>query len=85
MPVKNYYHMCRKGIGRPVMIRTRDGHVHRGIISHVTPSKVYIRPFGRRYGGYGYGWGWGWGWGAFGLGIGLGAITALAFTPFFWY
>lgn len=69
-------------MGRPVEIRTRDGRVHRGIITHVDNHRVYLRPLG---GGRGYGWGWGWGWGGFGLGIALGAIGTLAVLPwFFW-
>lgn len=83
----SYYHMCRRGIGKPVEIRTRDGKIHRGVIHRVNNRMVYLRPLPQRnYGGYGYpyygysGWGWGFGWG-----IALGAIAALAFIPlFFW-
>ncbi|KQL55105.1 hypothetical protein AN964_17380 [Heyndrickxia shackletonii] len=89
----NYYHMCQRGIGRPVEIRTKDGRIHRGIIHRVDNRMVYLRPLPGGYGGYaypfygGYGypyWGWGWGWG-FGAGIALGAIGALAFLPFFFW
>ncbi|MBM4760863.1 hypothetical protein [Bacillus sp. B15-48] len=85
MSAARYYDMCRRGIGRPVEIRTVDGRVHRGMISRVTPQKVYVRPMGGRgpgYGGYGYFWRpWGFGLGL-GIGIAFGAIAALAFTPF---
>ncbi|KRG11412.1 hypothetical protein [Lederbergia galactosidilytica] len=81
MSANHYYHACRGGVGRPVMIRTKDDQVHRGIIDRVSPNRVYLRPLGRsNYGGYGYGWGWGWG---FGWGVALGAIATLAFIPFF--
>jgi hypothetical protein len=80
----NYYHMCSRGIGRPVQIRTFDGQVHRGIIHRVSPNRVFLRPLGgpRSYGGYGYGWGGGFGLG-FATGIALGAIVSFAFIPFF--
>jgi hypothetical protein len=83
MSGSNYYHMCKRGIGRAVEIRMHDGRIHRGVIERVTPSRVYLRPLGRsrNFGGYGYGWGWGWG---FGAGLAIGAIAALAFIPFFW-
>ena len=79
----HYYHMCSRGIGRAVHIRTFDGHIHRGIIHRVTPDRVFLRPFGghRGYGGYGYGWG-GFGLG-FAMGIVFGAIVSIAFIPFF--
>ncbi|MFJ7730202.1 hypothetical protein ACIQXV_29515 [Neobacillus sp. NPDC097160] len=82
----HYYHICNRGIGRAVEIRTHDGGVHRGIIERVSPNRVFLRPFGgpRRgfgYGGYGYPWGFGFG---FATGIALGAIFTLAFIPFFW-
>ncbi len=78
----NYYHMCSRGVGRAVEIRTHHGQIHRGIIERVTPNRVFLRPFRspRGYGGYGY---WGWGWG-FGAGVAIGAIATLAFIPFFW-
>ncbi|RFU67330.1 hypothetical protein D0469_15685 [Peribacillus saganii] len=81
MSASRYYSMCSRGVGKAVEIRTHDGRTHRGIIDRVSSNRVYLRPFGRSYGGYGYGWGWGWG---FGAGIALGAIAALAFIPFFW-
>lgn len=93
----NYYEMCRNRIGKGVEIRTRDGRVHRGVLSNVTQDQIFLRPIGPtanlggfgygfpgRYGGYGryrYG-GFGWGWG---WGIALAAIVALAFLPFFFW
>jgi hypothetical protein len=73
--------MCNRGIGRGVQIRLHDGRVHRGIIERVTPSRVYLRPFGntRNFGGYGYGF-----FGGFATGFAFGAIASLAFIPFFW-
>lgn len=78
----NYYHMCNRGIGRAVEIRTIHGGVHRGIIERVTPHTVFLRPLGGPpRGGFGYGWGWGWG---FAAAIAIGAIAWLAFIPWFW-
>lgn len=83
--------MCHRGVGRPVVIHTVDGRVHRGIIHRVSRNKVFLRPMGgrgpRNYGGFGYPYGpygyggWGFGWGL-GVGIAFGAIAALAFTAF---
>ncbi|PLR79043.1 hypothetical protein CU633_02330 [Bacillus sp. V3-13] len=83
MSISRYYNMCNRGIGRAVQIRTHDGRVHRGIIERVTPSRVFLRPFGRgrSYGGFGYG---GFGFG-FAAGIALAAIAAIIFIPFFWW
>ncbi|PLS18722.1 hypothetical protein CVD28_06285 [Bacillus sp. M6-12] len=79
MSVSRYHGMCSRGIGRAVEIKMRDGRTHRGIIDRVTRDRVYLRPFGKNYGGYGYGWGFG-----FAAGFALGAIVSLAFIPFFW-
>lgn len=79
------YHLCNRYRGKAVHIRTRDGGVHRGIIVHVNPHKVYIRPLGgpRNLGGFGYGY-YGFGFG-FTYGLALGAIVSLAVLPlFFW-
>lgn len=84
MSCNHYYNLCKKGVGRAVTIRTVDGRVHHGVISHVTPTHVYLRPLGRNLGGLGYGYYGGWGWG-FGAGIALGAIATLAFLPFFFW
>lgn len=43
-----YYHLCRANIGRPVRIRTHDGRWHMGTIGRVSPSGVYLAPFGRQ-------------------------------------
>jgi hypothetical protein len=85
----HYYHMCSRGMGRAVEIRTTYGGIHRGIIERVSPNRVFLRPLGGPprgiggfgYGGYGYPWGFGFG---FAAGIALGAIVSLAFIPFFW-
>jgi len=87
MPYHPYYHRCMRGIGRPCTIRTRDGRVYRGVITRVSPSRVFIRttPNPAFRGGFGYGYYSGWGFGAgFVTGIALSAIVALAFTPFWW-
>ncbi|HHY71813.1 MAG TPA: hypothetical protein GX497_00995 [Bacillus bacterium] len=85
----HYYHLCCKNIGRPVEIRTRDGRVHRGMITHVDNRNVYVRPFGggRNLGGFGFGFWrpWGFGVAAFGIGVAFGSIATLAFLPFFWW
>ena len=85
MSAARYYHMCQRGIGRPVQIRTFNGQVHRGVIERVSPGRVFLRPLGggRNYGGYGYGYYGGYGGWGFGFGVALGAIAALAFIPFF--
>lgn len=61
-----------------------DGRIHRGIISRVSPHKVYLRPFPpRRYGGFAYGWYYPSGFGSgFVFGLAFGAIASLAFIPF---
>lgn len=80
MTVPRYYHMCNRGIGRAVEIRTKDGRIHRGIIHRVDSRRVYLRgmPRRRQFGGFGYGYpgwgGWGFGWG-FGWGVAFGAIA----------
>ena len=67
----HYHGLCRQYQGRAVDLRTSDGRVHRGVITHVDNDSVYIMPQGRRnlggfgggyrYGGYsgsgGYGYG----------------------------
>ncbi|MEQ6390033.1 hypothetical protein RZN22_11970 [Bacillaceae bacterium S4-13-58] len=79
--MSQYYHTCCRHVGRPVAIRTRDGHIHRGIIHRVSPSHVYLKPLpARNLGGYGYGYYGGYGWG-----IALGTIIGLSVLPFlFW-
>lgn len=77
-----YYHQCLRCVGRPVAIRTRDGRMHRGLISRVDQSRVYLRPMGNNFGGYGYGYRWGWG---IGFASGIALATIVAFSPlFFW-
>ncbi|EGL82733.1 hypothetical protein CathTA2_1741 [Caldalkalibacillus thermarum TA2.A1] len=41
-----YYHLCRANIGRIAYIRTRDGRRITGRVDRVTPTHVYITPFG---------------------------------------
>lgn len=90
MSVQQYHALCNKHIGRPVVIGTRDGRTHRGIIQSVRGNKVFLEPFGRQrnLGGFGYGFRYGYGFGgrglAFGFGIALGAIATFALLPFFW-
>ncbi len=82
MSIPYYFDRCSKNIGRPCTIRTMDGGIHRGIITRVTPTHVYLRPLpSRRYGNqpyYGYGF-WGFGLGL-GIGIALGAIIGISFA-----
>lgn len=82
-----YYHgLCSRYRGRAVVIRTRDGRVHRGIIHRVTPNRVFLQPLGRggrSFGGFGYGFyggGWGLGWG-----IALGAIIGVSLASLLWW
>ncbi|MGN7388006.1 hypothetical protein [Sporosarcina sp. SAFN-015] len=90
MSVQQYHSLCTRHIGRAVVIGTRDGRTHRGIIQCVRGNKVYLEPFGRQrnLGGFGYGFRYGYGFGgrglAFGLGIALGSIVTFALLPFFW-
>ena len=88
MSVQHYHGLCHRHMGRAVVIRTRDGRIHRGVIRRVTRNRVFIQPIGRPrnlggygYGYYGYGGYGGWGW----YGIGLGLITGFALgSLFFW-
>ncbi|MFS0690072.1 hypothetical protein AB1K89_12640 [Sporosarcina sp. 179-K 8C2 HS] len=90
MSVQNYHSLCNKHIGRAVVIGTRDGQFHRGIIRGVGGNRVFLEPFGRRnLGGFGYGFRGGFGFGgrafAFGAGIALGSIVTFALLPFFFF
>ncbi|UFT99216.1 hypothetical protein KO561_18890 [Radiobacillus kanasensis] len=87
--MSRYYGICRKSIGRRVLIKTHCGRTMRGIIHRVDDRNVYLRPigpsriggFGYGYRPYGYGYGYrpyGWGWGL-GWGIALSAIASLFF------
>ncbi|MFS8651544.1 MAG: hypothetical protein FWJ66_06445 [Caldibacillus sp.] len=82
MSVAYYHNLCSKNIGRPCTIRTIDGRIHRGIITRVTRTHVFLRPFPsgphRNPTYYGYGF-WGFGIGL-GIGIALGAIIAISFA-----
>lgn len=96
MSCSPYFDQCTKYMGRPVGIRTRDGHMHRGVITNVNNSHVFIRPLGNRnLGGFGYGFGggfgggyggfggaYGGGYGGRGYGVALGAIAALTLLAF---
>lgn len=93
MSCNSYFDQCKQYTGRPVGIRTKDGSVHRGFITNVDNSNVYLRPmsnnnlggfgygFGGGFGGYGYG-GYGNGYGN-GYGVALASIAALSLL-FFW-
>ncbi|MFC5602853.1 hypothetical protein [Sporosarcina koreensis] len=86
MSVQHYHALCNRHIGRAVVIGTRDGRTHRGIIRSVRGNRVFLEPFGRRrgLGGFGYGFFAGPGL-AFGAGIAIGAIASFALLPFFFW
>jgi hypothetical protein len=44
--MSKYYHVCAQNIGRPVVVRTVDGKMHRGRIARVTPTHLYLAPIG---------------------------------------
>lgn len=89
-----YYHLCCRYRGRLVEIRDKFGKVHRGIITRVTPTHVYLKPMtnpGPR--GFGFGYYGGpffgrpfFGFGAAAFAVSLAAIAAIAAIPFafFW-
>jgi len=90
MSVQHYHSLCNKHIGRPVVIGTRDGNFHRGVIREVRGNRVFLEPFGprRSLGGFGSGFRGGFGFGrgfAFGAGIALGSIITFALLPFFFF
>jgi len=90
MSVQHYHSLCNKNIGRAVVIGTRDGNFHRGIIRGVRGNRVFLEPFGprRNLGGFGLGYRGGFGFGrgfAFGAGIALGSIITFALLPFFFF
>jgi hypothetical protein len=43
---------CMPFVGRPVVVHTRDGAIHRGILHSVTGDGIYMRPFGGGITGY---------------------------------
>ena len=89
----HYHGLCRQYQGRAVDLRTSDGRVHRGVITHVDNDSVYIMPQGRRnlggfgggyrYGGYsGSGGSGGYGYGGSGGGgYGYGGYGYRPFRP----
>ncbi|WP_067839522.1 hypothetical protein [Amphibacillus sediminis] len=83
----SHYQYCCQNIGRPVLIRTVDGREHRGVISRVTNSHVYLTPLQARERGLGFGfYGYGYPWRpGFGWGVALGAIATVALLPFFFW
>ncbi|MEK3936914.1 hypothetical protein MKY41_16545 [Sporosarcina sp. FSL W7-1349] len=84
MSIQHYHSLCTRHVGRAVVIGTRDGKTHRGIIQGVRNNRVYLQPIGgRNLGGFGYGFGFGRGR-AFAFGIALGAIATFALLPFWW-
>lgn len=93
MSCNSYFDQCTKYMGRSVAVRTRDGQMHRGVITNVNNSHVYLRPLSNgNLGGFGYGWGGGFGgfggyggyggrggYGGYGYGGGYGvALGAIA-------
>lgn len=79
------YNLCRRYQGRNVRIKCKDGTVHVGEITRLSPNMVWIRPH-NRMGGYGLGF---WGFNrfrpGFGIGIALGAIIGIGLaSAFFW-
>ncbi|ASN07065.1 hypothetical protein [Virgibacillus necropolis] len=83
MSCNRYFDECRKNVGRSVGIRTKDGRYHRGVITNVNHSHVFLRPCGNRnLGGFGYGFGGGYGYGR-GFAVPLATIAALSLL-FFW-
>ncbi|MCG3089775.1 hypothetical protein [Sporosarcina cyprini] len=85
---EHHHAMCNRYVGRAVVIGTRDGQTHRGVIQGVRNNKVYLQPIGNQRNsrgiGFGFGIGYGGGW-AFGLGIAIGSIVTLALLPFFFF
>jgi len=88
-----YYNLCNQHRGKPVVIREKNGQVHRGVIERVDRNYVYLRPMNARrgiggfgIGYYGPGYGYGYGYGGYGWGrVALGAIAGFALaTAFFW-
>ena len=89
MAQQNIFDMCKRYHGKSVVIRTKDGREHRGIIHHADNRQVYLRPIngGRNLGGFGYGFGgygrYGYRGRGFGFGIAIGAIATLVLAPLF--
>lgn len=88
MPGKDYYQMCRDGIGRAVEIQDHDGKRHRGVIERVDRRGVYLKPLSQagpeeddRYGNS-YLWGAPFFAPFF---FPFASIYALTFLPFFWW
>ncbi|MBE3594031.1 MAG: hypothetical protein IMX04_03160 [Candidatus Carbobacillus altaicus] len=46
------YAHARQFVGRQVVAVTRDGRKYYGIVHHVTPTHVYLRPMRPPYNGY---------------------------------
>lgn len=94
MSCNPYFDQCKRYTGRPVAIKTRDGQMHRGVVTNVNNQHVYLRPLGNgNLGGFGYGFGFGGGYGGGyggyggsgyggGYGVALGAIVALSLLAF---
>ncbi|TCP29164.1 hypothetical protein EV207_11289 [Scopulibacillus darangshiensis] len=83
MSGQNFYELCQKYMNQSVEIRCQDGTVHRGTITKVDGSHVYLQPIdggdgvdgpGVYYFGYG-----------FGFPIALAAIASIALWPFFFW
>jgi hypothetical protein len=39
------YHLCRRNIGRSVLITSTEGKKYHGVLKHVDDHKVYILPY----------------------------------------
>ncbi|MDC3413277.1 hypothetical protein NC797_17340 [Aquibacillus sp. 3ASR75-11] len=74
MSLRNIHSQCSNCVGRCVAIRTRNGRIHRGFVTHVNRTHVFVRPIRKApIGGYSYGFG-GLGHGFGGLGHGFGGL-----------
>ncbi|RDY67989.1 hypothetical protein DXT76_18840 [Halobacillus trueperi] len=79
----NIYGLCCRYKGRSVRIAGRDGRVHFGSITRVSPHQVWLLP-SRGPGGFGYGFYGGYGYG-YGYPIALAAIAGITLAAaFFW-
>ncbi|MBM7645630.1 hypothetical protein JOD45_001848 [Scopulibacillus daqui] len=83
MSGQNMYALCQQHLNKAVEIRCHDGTVHRGIITKVDPTHVYLRPLdGDGADGPGV---YAWGWAYWGIPIALASIAAISLWPWFWW
>ncbi|TCP27075.1 hypothetical protein EV207_11853 [Scopulibacillus darangshiensis] len=85
MSAYDFYTICLENINKSVEITCYDGTVHRGVLTRVDESNVYIQPFDK-VGEEGpmddsgtFAWGWG-----LGLPVAVTAIAAIVAWPFIW-